>query len=179
MIYVGAQSSGVSTPRPCGTGCTARSYSPRGSRAPVRSDPPGRGPMEPQSIALKIALSTSYSPIIVTNTRFRRRPSDSRPAIPPGLKDALPGAKDFGEPQSNRRGGHWSRPPPRLRLAAHDAQREAEEASSFPRRRRCSLVPLGMNLARPVVPILAGGRMRRQPLQPLLVIGGEGPVRRR
>ena len=42
------------------------------------------------------------SPMILTNTRFRRRPSNSGPAIP----------LERSAPRCQSRGGHWSPPPP-------------------------------------------------------------------
>jgi hypothetical protein len=38
------------------------------------------------------------SPTILTSTRFRRRPSNSRVSHPADPQDPLPRAKDFGEP---------------------------------------------------------------------------------
>ena len=91
----------------------------------------------------------SYSPIILTSTRFRRRPSNSRAshsAWPQKIRSQVPKAsasprlmcaeRARSNAQSSRPGGRWLQPRPRLRLAAHAAS-GARRRCPFARLRTC------------------------------------------
>jgi len=74
----------------------------------------------------------SYSPIILTSTRFRRRPSNSRVSHPADTRSA---------PTCQSRVGRWSLPPPP----------RAPSPAASGARLHCPLVPLGTGLTRAVV----------------------------
>ena len=114
-----------------------------------------------------------YSPMILTNTRLRRRPSRlTGQPFRLASKDPLPGTKV--QPAVGNRHHHGFAWRPMTRNSC-----ELRSASGG--RQRCSLVPLGMNLAGAVVPpasgsAMAGRREGGQPLQPFFVIGVQAPL---
>jgi hypothetical protein len=94
------------------------------------------------------SLEHPYSPMIpkeclrlLTSTRFRRRPSNSRVSHPAVTRSA-PTYQRLRRAQPGRRAGRWSPQPPRLRLAPHAASgaRRPSLLSASP----CPAVPTGV-----------------------------------
>ena len=86
------------------------------------------------------SFERTYSSMILTSTRFRRSlrsPRTPGPAIPRGLKRSASTCQRLRPAQSSRRGGRWSRRPPRLRLTAHHAQHSELPSALGARLRPC------------------------------------------
>jgi len=123
-----------------------------------------------------------YSPMILTNTRFRRRPSRlTGQPFRLASKHPLPGAKDFGELSRAVQAavGHCDH-----HFAAHHAQhlvafrfRCASAACPFVQDRGLPQASLAGAVVQPASrPALAGRCVRCQPLQPLFVVRAQAPL---